>query len=316
MPQVSVIITTYNYGHLIAESIDSVINQDYPDAELIVVDDGSTDDTAEVVARYGERVRYLRQPHSEIAAARNHGIAEAAGDLIAFQDADDVWSPNTLAMRVGAMEQHGELGMVFGDATVVKDGEVIVPSFLAERSVLRTLSIIHERPHIRIIAENAFPALLKERFIPIPTIIMPKRRFAEVGPWDASFKGMEDYEFYLRLAKRFPIGYIDQILVTCRIHGANVSCSVAAQNERRINLLRSFEKDPDLRAGDRTALRRRLAELYLESAWLQKEEGDVAAARQNYMSAWRYDRARAGALLRWAALRLAPAFGRAGHGSV
>lgn len=306
MPEVSVIITTYNYGHMLAESIDSVMTQDYDDFELIVVDDGSTDNTSEVVSRYGDRIRYVRQDHSGIAAARNHGIAEAKADLIAFQDADDLWAPNTLSLRVQSIKRHPELGLVFGDAIVLRDGEIVVHSFLKERAVLRTLDTVCERGYLRIISESAFPALLKERFIPIPSIIIPKQRFDEVGPWDASFEGVEDYEFYLRLSKRFRLGYLDRVLVTCRIHGANVSCSVSKQNERRINLLRRFEDDPQLSPSDRRALRRRLSELHVESAWHEKEEGRIRAARSSYMRAWSYNRGRFGALLRSCALAVLP----------
>lgn len=306
MPEVSIIITTYNYGHLIAASIDSVINQDYDDFELIVVDDGSTDDTRAVVSSYSDRIRYVWQEHLGIAEARNRGIAEARSDLIAFQDADDLWAPNTLSVRVEAMRLHPELGLIFGDAMVERDGEVIVPSFLRERAVLRDLDTVCEKGDFRIIAESAFAALLRERFIPIPSIIIPKRRFEEVGPWDASFEGVEDYEFYLRLAKRFRIGYVDRVLVKCRIHGANVSCSVGKQNQRRINLLRTFMDDPELLSRDRAALRRRLSELHLESAWHAKEDGDVAGARRDYMRAWSYNHVRLGALLRFGALTLMP----------
>lgn len=298
---VSVIITTYNYAHMLAESIDSVLDQDFDDAELIVVDDGSTDDTADVVARYGDRVRYVRQEHAGIAVARNTGIAAARGDLIAFQDADDVWAPNTLGLRVSAMERHPELGMVFGDAAVVRDGEVLFPSFLAEREALRGLSVVREEDDLCVIAESAFPALLRERFIPIPSITIPKRRFEEVGPWDPSAEGVEDYEFYLRLCKRFRIGYIDRVLVTCRIHGANVSCDVGAQNGRRIELLRRFENDPDLSLRGKRALRRRISGLCMESAWHLRRVGDARAARLEYARAWSYDHTKLGALLRWVA---------------
>lgn len=301
MPKVSIIITTYNYGHLIAESIDSVISQDYDDYELIVVDDGSTDNTHEVVSGYGDRLRYIRQDHSGIAAARNNGIAAAKADLIAFQDADDIWAPRTLSLRVKAIERHPELGLVFGDAVVARDGQVIVPSFLRERAALQRLPTLCEKDGLRIVIENAFPALLKERFIPIPSMIIPKCRFQEVGFWDSSQDGMEDYEFYLRIAKRFRIGYIDRILVTCRIHGANVSCSTNLQNERRISMLRRFEDDPDLAPHDRRALRRRLSALHIECAWCLKNEGDLPAARQHYLEAWSYDRALLGAPARWLA---------------
>jgi glycosyltransferase involved in cell wall biosynthesis len=305
MPKVSVIITTYNYGHMLAESIDSVLGQDYADFELIVVDDGSTDDTAGVAGQYkkgdASLFRYIRQDHAGIAVARNTGIAAARGELIAFQDADDVWAPNTLALRVRAMERHPELGMVFGDAAVEQDGRMLVPSFLRERKALAELEAVRDGDDLRIITQSAFPALLRERFIPIPTIIIPKRRFDELGPWDPSFEGVEDYEFYLRLSRRFALGYIDRVLVTCRIHGANVSCDVMSQNERRIRLLRRFENDPSLSPDDRRSLRHRLSEMYMESAWHLSQAGLPSRARLDYLRAWSRDITNCGALLRYAA---------------
>jgi len=304
MPKVSVIITAYNYGHMLGESMDSVLSQDYGDFELIVVDDGSTDNTAEVVAAYGDRVRYVLQDHAGIAVARNFGIAEARGDLIAFQDADDVWAPNTLSLRVRAMERHPELGMVFGDAAVEQDGETLFSSFLSQRRALMDLRTVADGGDLRIIDESAFPALLRERFIPIPTVTIPKRRFDEVGPWDPGVEGVEDYEFYLRLSRRFRLGYIDRVLVTCRIHGANVSCDVISQNERRIRLLRRFENDPSLSGSDRRSLRRRLSEMYVESAWHLKQAGLLSRAREDYLRAWSRNRTNCGTLLRCAATLL------------
>ena len=311
MPKVSVIITTYNYGHMLAESIDSVLGQDYDDFELIVVDDGSTDNTADVTSRYGDRARYVRQDHAGIAVARNTGIAAARGELIAFQDADDVWASNTLALRVRVMERHPELGMIFGDAAVEQDGRTLFPSFLKERKAFAELETVRDRDDLRIITQSAFSALLRERFIPIPTIIIPKRRFDELGPWDQSTEGVEDYEFYLRLSRRFQLGYIDRVLVTCRIHGANVSCDVISQNERRIRLLRRFENDPSLSADDKRSLRRRLSEMYMESAWHLRQAGLPSRARLDYLRAWSRDKSNRGALLRCAATLL----GRRAKGS-
>jgi len=310
MPKVSVIITTYNYGHMLAESIDSVLNQDYADFELIVVDGGSTDSTADVVARYRDvrdsrRFRCIQQDGKGIADARNCGVDAAQGELIAFQDADDVWAPNTLALRVRAMESHPELGLIFGDAVVERDGKVLFPSFLRERKALADLNAVRGRDGVWVIADNAFSALLKERFIPIPTIIIPKRRFDELGPWDPTAEGVEDYEFYLRLSRRFALGYIDRVLVTCRIHGANVSCDVISQNERRIKLLRRFENDPGLSALEKRSLRRRLSAMYIESAWHLRQAGMLSRARADYLRAWSRDRSNCGALLRCAATLLA-----------
>lgn len=95
--RVSVIVPTYNYGRFLAETLDSVFRQTVPAHEVIVVDDGSTDDTPAVAARYGERVVYLRQPNRGVAAARNAGVDRATGDWLAFLDADDLWEPDFLA---------------------------------------------------------------------------------------------------------------------------------------------------------------------------------------------------------------------------
>ncbi len=196
------------------------------------------------------------------------------------------------------MERHPELGMVFGDAAVEQDGKTIVPSFLAQRKALAELETVRDGDDLRIITQSAFPALLRERFIPIPTIIIPKRRFDDVGPWDPSAEGVEDYEFYLRLSRRFQLGYIDRVLVTCRIHGANVSCDVISQNERRIKLLRRFEDDPSLSSDDRRSLRRRLSEMYIESAWHLRQSGQPSRARRDYLRGWWRNRSDCGALLR------------------
>src|SRR5689334_2160139 len=97
---VSVVIPTYNRAELVGEAIDSVLGQSRPPLEVIVVDDGSTDDTADVVGRYGARVVYLRQPNCGPATARNVGVARARGDLIALLDSDDRWLPRKLELQV------------------------------------------------------------------------------------------------------------------------------------------------------------------------------------------------------------------------
>src|SRR6185437_11144924 len=97
--RVSVVIPTYNSGPLVTEAVESVLAQTLPAAEVLVVDDGSTDDTPERLAAYGERIRYLPQANQGVAAARNRGIREATGDLIAFLDADDVWHPRKLEIH-------------------------------------------------------------------------------------------------------------------------------------------------------------------------------------------------------------------------
>src|SRR5262245_15747118 len=109
---VSVVIPTYNCGRLVTEAVDSVLGQTVPPAEVIVVDDGSQDDTAERLAAYAGRVRYLRQENQGVAAARNCGVAASGGEVVAFLDADDVWHPRKLEFQLAALDRHPGLGLL------------------------------------------------------------------------------------------------------------------------------------------------------------------------------------------------------------
>ena len=130
-PRVSCIVPAYNYGHDIAGAIESALDQDYEgEVEVVVVDDGSTDDTSDVVRPYLDDIRYIRQENAGINAAVNRAIAEATGELIAFLDADDRWTPQKLSTQVGFLNQHPEVGLLYGDLEVIDaDGVVTHPSF-------------------------------------------------------------------------------------------------------------------------------------------------------------------------------------------
>jgi GT2 family glycosyltransferase len=121
-PLVSVIIPVYNGARFIAEAVQSVLAQEYGSLEIIVVDDGSTDETAEIVARLETDVRYIFQENAGAAAARNRGVRDASGDLIAFLDADDLWAPGSLRFLLNRLLQDPELDVVHGYARLFKDG--------------------------------------------------------------------------------------------------------------------------------------------------------------------------------------------------
>lgn len=111
---ISVIIPTYNYGHYLIEAIDSALNQSYKPYEIIIADDGSTDNTVEVIKRYGSTIKYFYRENGGIGAARNLGIQHATGDFLAFLDSDDIWLPKKLELQLKRFQQDTELDMVFG----------------------------------------------------------------------------------------------------------------------------------------------------------------------------------------------------------
>ena len=127
--EISVIITTYNYSRYLAEAVESVLKQSYPAHEVVVVDDGSTDSPGTILSAFGERVKYLRQENSGIAAARNLGLRQINGDVVAFLDADDIWTEDKLSLQIEALKLNPN-SSIFGLVT-----ELLSPDLTDSRSV-------------------------------------------------------------------------------------------------------------------------------------------------------------------------------------
>src|SRR5918996_212462 len=119
--KVSVVIPTYNYGRYLPEAVESVLHQTFPDLEVIVVDDGSTDDTRELIGRFGDKVCYIYQRNQGLPAARNTGIRAARGEYVGFLDSDDLWLPGKLALQVPRLDSRQAVGLVYADALFFSD---------------------------------------------------------------------------------------------------------------------------------------------------------------------------------------------------
>jgi glycosyltransferase involved in cell wall biosynthesis len=201
LPLVTAIIPSYNYGQFVTEAVDSALAQTTP-VEVIVVDDGSTDDTQERLAPYGDRIRVIRQPNAGLSAARNTGIREARGEWIALLDADDYWHPNKTELQLACAAR---TGVDFLGTLGRSRGEL--PAQLGEPSVV--------------------PLLLRDFFIwtPIgPSSVMIRRRcFAEVGHFDETLRAVEDRDMWLRLVLRFPAIRIENACTFYRQHEGQMS---------------------------------------------------------------------------------------------
>jgi glycosyltransferase involved in cell wall biosynthesis len=212
--KVSVIIRTYNRAYIVAEAIESALNQTYGDYEVLVVDDGSTDNTSEVVQRFGDpRLRYVRHERNQgVGAACNTGVAESRGELIAFLDSDDIWRPEKLERQVACMEQHPEVDAVFSDIEIIDDTTTL-PSLIATmNSFSKLLAKDRKQQEYVFSARQLYLCLLEE--VPIkPTVLLLKREiFQKVGPFDLTALGCEDWEFLLRLSRVACFGYVDLVL--------------------------------------------------------------------------------------------------------
>jgi glycosyltransferase involved in cell wall biosynthesis len=202
MPRVSVIIPAYNRANYLPEALNSVFGQTLTPYEVIVIDDGSTDDTLEVLRNYEGKLRFARQDHEGVSAARNRGLALAQGDVIAWLDADDIWEADFLSTLVPFLAEHPDLdGVYCGLRHMNARGEILwTPT---QRVVPPT---------------DLFSALIEADFIVTPAIIAYKRCYEQVGAFDLEFQICEDYDMWLRLAKAFRIAGISQPLVRIRVH--------------------------------------------------------------------------------------------------
>ena len=214
-PLVSVVIPTYNRAGLIRETIESVRRQTYARWELIVVDDGSTDDTETVLGRVTEgRIRYVSQANAGQGAARNRGVAAAAGELLAFLDSDDQWHPGKLESQVALFARRPDTGLVYADAFIRGDDGMKGRHF--ERV----------RPH----DGNVVQALLRSNFVVTSTVAVRRRLVEAVGGFDEdpALRNVEDYDLWLRLAPTTCFASLCEPLATYRVHPGNTSRNARA----------------------------------------------------------------------------------------
>lgn len=223
---VSVIIPTYNRAHYIREAVESVLAQSYKNFEIIVVDDGSTDGTEEVLHPYRDSIRYFYQENQGASAARNLGIKNARGKYIAFLDSDDFWLPEMLEVQVGYLEAHPEAGMVHADFLILDEGS----NNPGPRK--RT----HSRPKP---SGYIFPELFIENAVMNVCVIVRRASLEVTGLFDPEFRRAEDYHLWLRIARHFPIAYINRPLGICRRHAGNTNRNMA---NHHLQALAAMEK--------------------------------------------------------------------------
>ena len=222
MPRVSVIIPAYNYAHYLPEAIDSVLQQDYPRYELIVVDDGSTDNTPAVVAAYGERVRYVHQRNAGLPAARNTGIRAARHNYVCFLDADDVLRGSVLRKAMHTMNRLPPAFAIVAFPSQYIDGT---------GKLLPTKQLVRNQGK-EIIGRDI---ILKTRFG--TTGLLAKREvFAECGFFDETLRSSEDRDMWIRISQRRRIFLHGEQLVLIRRHPDSMSRNSERmkQNMRRV----------------------------------------------------------------------------------
>ena len=244
---VSVILPTFNRSEWIARAIESVLNQTYKAFELIVVDDGSTDETAAVLRPFGARIRVLRQEHLGPYAARNLALRHAKGDLIAFADSDDIWHPNKLAKQVPLLSAP-DIGLVFADMALLNGSRTsLLP---IGRSAFSS-----SRPARGSVME----AFAQGNFVPTLTVLVRRICLDEIRGFEQESRLGADYLAWVKIARRWRFDYVDAPLADCTVHAGSISYDLGRSLAARIAL---FQAELARTSGrDAGVLRRILATL-------------------------------------------------------
>jgi glycosyltransferase involved in cell wall biosynthesis len=225
MPLVSIVIPCYNQGQFLAEAITSAIHQSYGNCEILVVDDGSSDNSAEVAGRYSG-VKLIRQPNAGLAAARNSGLAACAGDYITFLDADDRLLLDAIAIGAISLNLHSKTAFVFGRYRLIDSRGLPMDA----------------SPRLRKY-EHQYLDLLRFNYVGMHATVMYRRDVLnEVGGFDESLKACEDYDLFLRITRRFPIHCHEQLVAEYRQHETNMSSKAALMLTSSLGVVRAQRK--------------------------------------------------------------------------
>lgn len=217
MPLISVITPTHNRARLLPRAIQSVLNQDFQDLELIVIDDGSTDETPQVVAQIQDsRIYYSRfDCNRGIGAARNEGVRLAQGELIAFIDSDDVWLPGKLAYQVELFRKYTQIELIFGNYQNINYLDVTSDNgFTQTASAFEMLAVTQLGPEVYHVKTGIARAILYASFFATPTVMLRATAFQKAGNFNTTLSGPEDFEFWWRAAvKEVQFAYTTRCLI-------------------------------------------------------------------------------------------------------
>jgi glycosyltransferase involved in cell wall biosynthesis len=273
MSQVSVIIPTYNQAHFVTSAVESVLAQTYPDVEVIVVDDGSTDGPQTALAPYREKIHYIGQENRGLSGARNTGFLASHGDYLLFLDSDDLIHPDNLALHVALLETEPDFGLVYSAwQQINEDG---------------TQTLGEVRPNKQ---GHLLKGLLRRSFFFFASAAVLRRECLErVGLFDESLRWGEDADMWLRLARAgYAFGYLDQPLLQYRIHANSMSASVTPQQVQGwLAVLAKFFADPELPADIRALEAEAYSVLHYETAGRYYRDGAIELAQHHLNQAIR-----------------------------
>lgn len=289
MPTVSVIIPSYNCEAYIAETINSILNQTYKDFELIVVDDGSTDRTLDIVTSFGPSVRLINQANGGVCKARNHGLGEAKGKFVCLMDHDDFWFPDKLERQIQTFQEHPEAGVVYSQEILwhprVSDGAYPDPASYDLTEYADDIDIN--------LSGWIYHQLLLEPCMLTSAAMFRAEVFAQCGTFDESLPFSEDWDLWLRLSRQYPFICLRRPTTLYRQHPRQGNRLVRDVDYRTALLARSAKKwglcSRDGRCLALAEFKRRLAKYHAEYALAHLKAGNKSIAMRSFLQAWSAD---------------------------
>ncbi len=260
-PLVSAVIPTYNYGRFVVEAVESALAQTYTPLEVIVVDDGSTDNTRERLAGYGDRIRYVYQPNQGLSAARNTGVREAGGEWVAFLDSDDVWYPRRVELQMAYATRHPAAGLIAADS--FSDSARQWPAFDPENLTAVPITLRQ--------------ILVRSRFGP-GGVLARRVCFDTVGGFDTTLRSAEDRDMWLRIVARYPVVKLAAPLWWYRLHAGSMSSAAERMEQNELRVIRRMLDSVDGRKEGRLLRRKSLGYTYKSAAVRYLMDGNAGQA--------------------------------------
>jgi glycosyltransferase involved in cell wall biosynthesis len=284
-PAISIIIPTYNCESYIAETINSVLNQTFSDFELIVIDDGSTDRTRQIVSSYGANIQLITQANAGVCKARNRGIREAAGRYLCLMDHDDYWFPDKLSLQMDIMERHPEAGLVYSSFSWW---------FPDANGAFPRVEAYIENPCPEGIDEDfsgwIYHLLLLDCWVLTSSALIRAEVFGRCGMFDESLPYSEDWDLWLRIAREYQFIKLKKSLTLYRQHAYQGNL-IARDIDYRTDLLtRAVEKwglcSPDGRCITKQEFRQTISRYHRDFGIRHLLSGNLRIANRSFIKSW------------------------------
>lgn len=260
-PLVSIVMPTYNRSALIGYAIDSVLAQSYTNWELIIVDDGSTDNTLALLAeRYATeaRIKLYKQANAGQGAARNNAIQHSAGEFIAFLDSDNIWRADRLSAGITVLLHNPAVGVCYSDETFIDlNGDDLL------------------RENMRRYSGKVFSNLIVDNFITLNTVLLRRTILPSASPFNSLNRLDEDYELWLDLAVNNEFFYIPEKLVAYRLEGERVSNEFMARLKANANTIKKIMQKHHLDTANNSDVQNGLGRYYLRCALIEARHGTL-----------------------------------------